>query len=234
MPNPSNRKSAADPNFLSAIEVMNNLGVPYWACHGTLLGLIRDNDLIASDHDIDFAVWKFSISRSQVLQAFRKEGFIENTKIAHASIHFERAGGRKVDINFYEEFADPEFVCVLWRVSRNSILTRLLVAIIEDNEVQTTTHAILRKIKFLRIFALPLYRFLSKKNILHHYRGYINPKQYLENFKLKTYYGHECCIPADAEQILEFMYGVDWRTPITAYDWTRDSPAVVTRDFPLS
>ena len=45
------------PNFLETINILNNNKIQYWLCHGTLLGIIRDNELIPWDHDIDIAVW---------------------------------------------------------------------------------------------------------------------------------------------------------------------------------
>ena len=54
----SNSKSQIDKNFKEIINLLNNSNINYWLCHGTLLGIIRDNELIPWDHDIDIAVWK--------------------------------------------------------------------------------------------------------------------------------------------------------------------------------
>lgn len=40
------------------IRVMNILGIKYYFVHGSLLGAIRDNELIAEDDDIDIAVFR--------------------------------------------------------------------------------------------------------------------------------------------------------------------------------
>ena len=50
--------SNLDQNFVLAINLLNKYKKKYWLCHGTLLGIIRDNSLIEWDNDIDIAVWK--------------------------------------------------------------------------------------------------------------------------------------------------------------------------------
>ena len=37
-------------------DILNSNNIPYWICHGTLLGIIRDSQLIPWDHDIDIFV----------------------------------------------------------------------------------------------------------------------------------------------------------------------------------
>ena len=39
-------------------SVLQKLGIVYWLDCGTLLGAIRDNQLIAWDNDIDLGCWK--------------------------------------------------------------------------------------------------------------------------------------------------------------------------------
>jgi len=47
--------SNLDQNFVLAINLLNKHKIKYWLCHGTLLGVIRDNSLIEWDNDIDIA-----------------------------------------------------------------------------------------------------------------------------------------------------------------------------------
>ena len=54
-----------DPNFLEVINILKTNKINYWLGHGTLLGIIRDNNLIEWDHDIDIAVWADEISQEK-------------------------------------------------------------------------------------------------------------------------------------------------------------------------
>ena len=46
-----------DPNLIEIINLLDKNKIIYWLCHGTLLGIVRDKNLIPWDHDIDIAVW---------------------------------------------------------------------------------------------------------------------------------------------------------------------------------
>lgn len=234
MSDSSDSKSAVDQNFITALRLMNSLGITYWACHGTLLGLIRESALIPSDHDIDFAVWKASADPQQIIKLFEANGFSLTEEDTEASLHFDRPGGRKVDVNFYEPARDPQLACVLWRVPRQTLLARILIGLVENNEVQSRLHAALKRFPLSRLLARPIYSYCNKRGTLHYYRGYTNPLRYLQDFTFINVCNIRCMVPKNAEQILQFMYGSSWRTPINNYDWTKDSPAVVSEDKPLT
>ena len=234
MPDSCDCKNTIDSNFVTAVQLLNSLGITYWACHGTLLGLVRDKELISFDHDIDFAVWKNSVDRDLILRQFQSQGFKLTQEFTEASLHFDRDGGRKVDINFYEAARDPDLACVLWRVPRQSFFARLLIGLIEENAIQSTAHALIRRIPFGRSIAQPIYNYCNKKGLLHHYQGYTNPCKYLQEFTFLKCHQYRCMIPVNAERILSFMYGPNWQTPLENYVWTKDSPAVITEETALS
>ena len=112
------KKIKHDPNFLSTIKILNSNKIPYWACHGTLLGIIRDNDLIPWDHDIDIAVWY----KKNIKEIFKKIMIKENYKIKKKAnddlLTFIKKGGREIDINFYHQKIEnsKKIVYVKWFV----------------------------------------------------------------------------------------------------------------------
>ena len=120
-----NSKSILDPNFVTVINLFNSNNIPYWICHGTLLGVIRDNQLIEWDHDIDIAVWSRDVNKEHITNLISKENFIlrEGLMIKDDIISFAKDGGRVVDINFYSKIKlDPdqkEMAYVTWFVPRN-------------------------------------------------------------------------------------------------------------------
>ena len=51
------------------------MNIKYWICHATLLGVIRDKDLIPWDHDIDIAVWADDVSEEKIAKQFSEGDF---------------------------------------------------------------------------------------------------------------------------------------------------------------
>ena len=59
-----------DLNFYNAIQELNKNKVFYWVCHGSLLGLARNGELIPWDHDIDIAVWEGEYTEEYIINIF--------------------------------------------------------------------------------------------------------------------------------------------------------------------
>ena len=74
-----NSHQKIDKNLKSLIDILTENKINYWICHGTLLGIIRDNQLIPWDHDIDIGVIE---NKSPVKYFFinEKKGFKEIKK----------------------------------------------------------------------------------------------------------------------------------------------------------
>ncbi len=68
MCNQNNCREKVDQNFEEVIRLLNVNKIEYWICHGTLLGIIRDNELIPWDHDIDIAVWQDKSLKKKIYQ----------------------------------------------------------------------------------------------------------------------------------------------------------------------
>ena len=71
---------------------------------------------------------------------------------------------------------------------------------------------------------------MDKLNLLYLMKGYTIPKSLLSNFIFVNYSELRCRIPKQSEDILSFIYGEDWRTPIKEYEWTTDSSSVINFD----
>jgi len=72
-------------------------------CHGALLGLARNGDLIPWDYDIDMAVWEGEYTEGSIINIFKLMGFKWNQEHPDGSLKFERNGARSVDVNFYKD-----------------------------------------------------------------------------------------------------------------------------------
>ncbi len=93
-------KSALDPNFVETIRLLHELKIPYWICHGTLLGIIRDGHLIPWDHDIDIAIWAEEISKETIVDLMTSKGYtLKDYGADYDLVAFTKEGGR--DVVFY-------------------------------------------------------------------------------------------------------------------------------------
>ena len=100
---PSNK----DQNFLETIDILNKNNVKYWICHGTLLGLIRDKQLIPWDHDIDIAVWSETISREKIKKIMLSNNFLLKEKyIEDSALAFEKKGGKDKKLYWLQQLND--------------------------------------------------------------------------------------------------------------------------------
>ena len=95
-----------DEIFVKVAELLKNNNINYWICHGTLLGVIRDNMLLPWDHDIDFAVWADEVSKDQILKIFINSGFKQEIIMDEFDNLFFSTKGKRVDINFYRRNKD--------------------------------------------------------------------------------------------------------------------------------
>ena len=72
--------------FKTALKLIDNK-INYWVCHGTLLGIIRDNKLLSWDSDIDFAVWEDECPKKMYLNFFKWHRFKNNYR-GNNGLHF--------------------------------------------------------------------------------------------------------------------------------------------------
>ena len=91
-----------DEVLQSVSKLLRDNNINFWACHGTLLGIIRENRLLPWDRDIDLAVWDYETDRNHVAQIFEDAGFKQEYFFADVdSLHFHRVG-KNIDINFFK------------------------------------------------------------------------------------------------------------------------------------
>ena len=83
---------------LSAL--LNKKQIPYWADFGTLLGIVRDKDIISWDDDVDFGY--FLKDRDRLIVAL-----VENVRHHNYHIHVITAGRRIRVFYGYDIYNEP-------------------------------------------------------------------------------------------------------------------------------
>ena len=110
-----------DKNLITLIDILTEYKINYWICHGTLLGIIRDKELIPWDHDIDVGVIENKKNRMTLPIILKKRGFkqVKNFLKEDGMLKFIKKGGREVDINFYKINLKNKTAYVKWHIPKN-------------------------------------------------------------------------------------------------------------------
>ena len=223
-----------DPNFLEVIKILKTNKINYWLGHGTLLGIIRDNNLIEWDHDIDIAVWADEISQEKILKIMKKKNFKlrEGYGVSSPDLSFNKNGGRIVDFNFYEVSKtqkDEEIAQILWPVPKNYLM-KLIHALSESGNYDGKFKQIINSLSILKNFFKSLKLLCIKKDLFYKMEGYSEPVRFIEKVKQIDFQGLTINVPGQPEEYLKYIYGDDWRVPKKQYVWYRDSSSVVSNE----
>ena len=228
-----NSKEKVDLNFYQIIKILNKFKIKYWICQGTLLGIIRDNQLIPWDPDIDIAIWSGSISKEKIKEIMLSNNFILEEKylIEDDLLTFTKQGGRKVDFNFYEVIIDKnndeEIAFVNWYIPKN-IFCKFIEAL---SMAKTYDGRLKYLVRFFSVFQ-PLFNelkiFLINKKIFYQSAGYTQPLGLLKEFKDIIYYDINITVPKKSEEYLSYVYGKNWKTSKKKYHWI-DSPSTIRK-----
>ncbi len=219
-----------DSNFIETIEILNKNKVGYWICHGTLLGLIRDESLIPWDHDIDIAVWADDISKELIIDIMTKHEYVlksdgKNGGIDYDYLIFTKSGAREVDFNFYHTSQDMKTAYSEWYVPKSRAISGILDVITSMKINNNNPGLIIKSInQCLAIIGWTLNPIKNYK-IFYNFAGYTTPANLLREFKYIELFDIKIRVPNDCHSILEFLYGEDWRTPRENYDWEKESPS---------
>jgi hypothetical protein len=225
--------------FKTAVKILINNNIKYWVCHGTLLGIIRDNKLLSWDSDIDFAVWEDEYSKQDILKIFlsnnrfKREIIIEEIN----SLHF-LMNEKRVDINFYTR--DKEKAYIKWTVLPGGLFFKLYDFVLKFLANETSVRKTIKSsngklIEFVKLliiiplffFRLLLPKFFKTKLIKDFYKkldiaGYSFPIE-LMKFKVIKFLGTDIIVPVEPEDVLKYTYGNDWKTPKQNYVWEKEA-----------
>jgi len=230
-----NLKEDLDKNFFSIINILKKNNIPYWIGQGTLLGIVREKKLIEWDHDIDICVWFKEVEKEKMVELLTKDNFVYQEHLGFGNkydqLSFDRKGGRRVDINFYEvttlkENNNKKVAFTRWGYPKN-IFMKLIEAISYADVYEGKFRKIIKLFKFIQKPITSLKKALIRYKIFYREAGYTQPLKLLEKFKVVNFKGVEITIPSMAEEYLEHVYGKDWRIPKKNFSWWNDSKTLI-------
>jgi phosphorylcholine metabolism protein LicD len=210
------------------INLLKKSRISYWLCHGTLLGIIRDGNLIPWDHDIDIAVWYKKDIKKKLKKLMLKNNFKLKKKyfVEDDLLTFIKKGGREVDINFYQVKKKnfKEIAFINWFVPKNNIC-KLVDALSSAESYEGNLKFIIKNFKYFEFFFKKLKNFLIQKNYFYKNIGYTQPLDLLKKFEKLNFKNIEVVVPLKYKEYLNYIYGNNWRIPKKNYNWIKDSPS---------
>ena len=194
--------------------------IEFFAIHGTLLGFVRDKQIIPWDEDIDIGAWYYNYDKiANLKEEFEKIG----CKLTFGSGKYSH-----INITPYEELD----------AKKNSDSGPFHIGI--DFWAKDKDKAVLLKFFDENMFDRVFGRFGGNSIYKFFRRGYytlilfmrtheVYPYSWFEKMKTIRVYNLDFNIPSGYEQYLELTYGSNWRIPDKDYSkekWLRNNEAI--------
>ena len=232
--------------FKLAVKILTENNINYWVCHGTLLGIIRDDEILPWDHDIDFAVWEDEYSKKDIIKIFSTDKRFKPKAILEEmnSLHFfvKDSENKRLDINFYLRDKNKAFIkwptlsSALYPKIYNFFLISIASKISLRKIIQSENGIIIQFIKLLISFPLILVRCILPKKLKkllnkdtfkkYDYAGYSFPIELMKKKKIK-FLDVDIFVPINSEEVLKYTYGEEWRIPKKNYTWHKDAKNIL-------
>ena len=202
-----------DKNFLDFLSVAKlHPEFNYIAYAGTLLGLIREGNLIAWDQDVDLVMLP-NDNDDELFERIRlsmcDKGFV-CVEIDNG-IQFSKIGGRKIDLQFLnkQEISDNFYYVLDWNVFRSNF----------RNPFINFLSLVLAKLDDIFEGKSNFFKAAGKKLSLYTLMQYRVPTEYLKNIRVHNYFGYSVNVPDNAKSVLIELYGEDWMVPKRSKYW---------------
>lgn len=222
--------------FNRVCNLLNQNKINFWVCHGTLLGIIRENRLLPWDHDIDFAVWDHEISKDKIIKLFLKNGFEQEFVFGDLDcLHFYGAN-KKIDISFYK--VNKDIASIKWAAPPKFLIHKLYVYFVQTiwqksfSSIELSDHKVKKIFQIIFILLAFIIRFLLTRNtklkLYKHalkfinYTGYSYPIDLMVFDKIK-FNDLLVTIPKNPRRHLEITYGPNWEVAKKEYIWYEEA-----------
>jgi hypothetical protein len=211
------------PQLVEITKVLEDAGIRYWVDSGTLIGLMREGDVLHYDKDIDLGIWAEDEPQTLALASrFEEAGYtIEQGKYKDLGYNIKlrpRKGGMLASIGVYRRHEE--------RAWRMALFTT------DNPHASGSARFYLRGAwRFpLRYATLGARKLVGRDRLLgrwpwsHVIRAgvWVVPARHFEHINT---HDSGLPIPAEAESYLTYRYG-DWSSPVKDWVWYRDDRAV--------
>ncbi len=228
----NNSQEKVDKNFIETINILKNNDIKYWLCQGTLLGIIRDKNLISWDHDIDIAIWRDSCTKEKITKIMLSNNFIVKKKFLSENdqLTFVKKGGREVDFNFYEIISrfNKNIAFIDWKIPKN-LFCKTIEAISVARAYEGKFKKLIKLFIFFEPIVMKIKLFLINKNLFYRSAGYSHPAEFVDEFIDIKFNNIMVTIPKKYKNYLKHIYGENWTIAQKKYNWIKDSPSTIMK-----
>lgn len=222
-------------NFRQIAGLFKQLKIKFWIDQGTLLGAIRDNNLLPWDHDIDIAIWEDDFREIlDNLSLFENNGYVTQVFESECSVQFRKQGLREIDCVRYR--LENGFAIRKWQIQENisdslinggNLLSKLVIIrtrLQKKRQVamgyQAFLYEIMRKCISLLITIFQRI-FTRKKEIITK-----TPARFFASFSQLNFFEIDVFIPENYSEYLSFKYGTDWQIPKKEWQYWKQDGAI--------
>jgi hypothetical protein len=223
-----------------AVQVLDKHKIVYWLDCGTLLGAIRDNQLIAWDNDIDLGCWKIPADyeiKQRLRADFQSKGYEVLITDHWLNIHYKETPSLNMDINYYtvegQMAVTPSSSLAPFLNDRVSKSANHIIKYLYGKEFiikkfsprfKLLLNAVLNAINQLfsllplRLKALVLDALIKIRKRASGHKAEMVPVKYFNRIINASVFEGKYSVPELASEYLEYRYGQDWRIPVKTWD----------------
>lgn len=211
-------------------ELLLNYKIAFFLDMGTLLGAVRENAFIPWDNDMDLGVILDYHKEDQINRFVRevyKNGY--NVNYSSNGIGILGKDGLELNIAFYRESSDA-FISEYLRFKCSNSLLLFLRNVRRGTHIKSLGHdlkylvkkAIIQNKTILQAFKVNAF----DKWVVEEKKIIFVPKRFFIKSTEVLLYGLKFPAPANVELYLEHRYGVNWRIPVSNYNYFLDDKAI--------
>lgn len=204
MSKPIKQPSLTDKNLIRArkvlfdvVDFLESERIDYWLEGGTLLGIVRDHDLLPWDHDIDLSIpAKDAEKFAKNIRKIKMKGYRVTRKKMKKNIGAFNAGQYRV---FKVKSFIPSILKFFFSIAhKHMVVADIFIKACDDKYAYWQAME-----KIMRV-----------------------DKKYYSSFETVEYLGRQLRVPSEHKAYLTEKYG-DWSTPIKEWNCGADEKTVV-------
>ena len=221
-------------------NILNDLDIKYWLDCGTLLGAIRDNQLISWDNDIDLGCWKTPNDyevKQELKSKFEELGYEVFLTDHYLNIQFKNHADLNMDLNFYTIVDDRAvtpssslypYLNDIWSKLTNHMIKSVYNKKYYLKKYSSAVKLLFRVVLWLHnvIFALfpskikaeYLDSLIKIRKRTSQHKAEVVPQLYFDGIMETEVLEGLYPVPKKAVEYLEYRYGKDWRVANEKWD----------------
>lgn len=218
-----------------AKAIFDSAGVKYWLDMGTILGAMRNGEMILWDNDIDFSAEVTEATKViSTIPEFVKRGY--QVIVTDAEIYFNTPEHISIGMAFYRVTNDKVWIIWLETHSKLKFITRHFKRVAERMLYRDFHHGLHKaEENFYKLIPQkllkPIRKLLWQLCYLSGSRNYpmVFPRTMMNDLESVNLCGLEFKAPHPAEKYIQLIYGPNWQVPDKSWRW--DQVEAINRSF---